>query len=254
MTTLALPVALLAVMVVVFIVAERVLPGRQLPNVPGWYVRMFFLNACQLGIVLLAGATWNTWLSTYSFLHLSGVLPPAAEGFAGWFFGTFVFYWWHRLRHESDFCWRVFHQIHHSPARIETLSSFYKHPVEIVANSVLTSLILYTLMGASVEAAAWYNLFAATGEMVYHSNLRTPHWVGYFLQRPEHHSVHHQLDVHDFNYGDITWWDRLFGTFRDVDGFAPRCGFPGTGERRLGAMLCFVDVYDESSPQVIREP
>jgi sterol desaturase/sphingolipid hydroxylase (fatty acid hydroxylase superfamily) len=81
------------------------------------------------------------------------------------------------------------------------------------------------------------------GEYFYHSNLRTPHWVGYFLQRPEHHSIHHQLDLHRFNYGDITWWDRLFGTFRDTDHFAKRCGFPEDHERRLVEMLIFEDAY-----------
>jgi sterol desaturase/sphingolipid hydroxylase (fatty acid hydroxylase superfamily) len=67
--------------------------------------------------------------------------------------------------------------------------------------------------------------------------------MGYFLQRPEHHSIHHQLDVHQFNYGDITWWDRLFGTFRDADDFAQQCGFPDGHERNLGRMLAFRDNY-----------
>ena len=32
---------------------------------------------------------------------------------------TFVYYWWHRARHQSDVLWRVLHQLHHSPARLE---------------------------------------------------------------------------------------------------------------------------------------
>jgi len=87
-------------------------------------------------------------------------------------------------------------------------------------------------------------------EMFYHSNLRTAHWVGYFLQRPEHHSIHHEIDIHDFNYGDITWWDRLFGTFRDTDKFASRCGFPHDIEQSLVPMLAFTDVYRQSIPKL----
>lgn len=49
--------------------------------------------------------------------------------------------------------------------------------------------------------------------------------------------------MHAFNFGDITWWDRLFGTFRDTDGFTERCGFAGPREQRLGAMLRFEDVH-----------
>jgi len=46
-----------------------------------------------------------------------------------------------------------------------------------------------------------------------------------------------------YNYGDITWWDRLFGTFKDTDTFALRCGFPGGHEEKFGAILRFKDVY-----------
>jgi len=123
------------------------------------------------------------------------------------------------------------------------LTSFYKHPLEIASNSIIISFVLFVLLGASTEAAIWFNIFAATGELFYHANLRTPHWVGYFMQRPEHHSIHHQFDVHDFNYGDITWWDRLFGTFRDTTGFADRCGFREGRENKLIKMLLFKDVY-----------
>jgi len=167
---------------------------------------------------------------------MAGAMAPVLEGFLGWLIGTFVFYWWHRARHDSNFLWRVCHQIHHSPSRIEVMTAFYKHPLEITADSMIVSALMFSLLGASMAGAAWYNVFAVFGEYFYHSNLRTPHWMGYFLQRPEHHSVHHQLDLHRFNYGDITWWDRLFGTFRETDTFADRCGFPEDHERHLGRM------------------
>jgi sterol desaturase/sphingolipid hydroxylase (fatty acid hydroxylase superfamily) len=96
---------------------------------------------------------------------------------------------------------------------------------------------------AQALGAAWFNVFAVFGEYFYHSNIRTPRCLGYFLQRPEHHSMHHELDVHRFNFGDITWWDRLFGTFREAGDFAPRCGFPDSHERKLASMLLFKDVY-----------
>ena len=37
---------------------------------------------------------------------------------------TFVYYWWHRARHEHPWLWRYLHQIHHSPARLEIVTSF----------------------------------------------------------------------------------------------------------------------------------
>ena len=237
------PISIILAATVLFFLAERALPGRELPEAPGWYVRAALLNFAQLGIVMLAGVAWNHWLQQWSLFHISRSMPAFLQGLFSWFIGTFVFYWWHRARHDSNFLWRVCHQIHHSPARIELLTAFYKHPVEIVADSVIASALIFSLLGASPEAGAWFNVFAVLGEYFYHSNLRTPRWMGYFLQRPEHHSIHHQLDVHQFNYGDITWWDRLFGTFRDADDFAQQCGFPDGHERNLGRMLAFRDNY-----------
>jgi hypothetical protein len=49
-----------------------------------------------------------------------------------------------------------------------------------------------------------------------------------------------------YNYADLPLWDRLFGTYRDADTFAARCGFPRNNERQLGRMLLFRDVYKDS--------
>ena len=238
-----IPTLIIVGATIAFFIAERVLPGRELPEVPGWYARSAFLNCCQVGIVLLAGVAWNRWMYQWSFFHIAHSMPPFVQGFVGWFVGTFVFYWWHRARHDVDFLWRVFHQVHHSPARIELLTAFYKHPVEIAVDSMIASAVMFSILGASPTGGAWFNVFAVLGEYIYHSNLRTPRWIGYFIQRPEHHSIHHQLDVHGFNYGDITWWDRLFGTFKDADQFALHCGFPENHEKNLGDMLAFHDSY-----------
>lgn len=234
--------SLIVVIGIFFVCAERLLPGRELPRSSGWYMRAIFLNLVQLGIVILGGYTWNRWLQGPSLLQIDGSLPITVQGFICWFVGTFFFYWWHRARHSSRLLWNVFHQIHHSASRIETLTSFYKHPLEIAVNSILSSAIIFILLGAAVDAAPWYSFFAALGEFYYHSNLRTPVWTGYLIQRPEQHSVHHQLGVHHYNYGDITWWDSLFGTFRDPETFVARCGYKDGREQRFLEMLVFRDV------------
>jgi sterol desaturase/sphingolipid hydroxylase (fatty acid hydroxylase superfamily) len=239
-----LPAGLICVATLIFLVMERVRPGRHLPESPRWYLRAALMNLAQLALIGLGGVTWNAYFRGHAILELGGWSNPVAEGAFYWFAGTFVFYWWHRLRHVDGF-WHIFHQVHHSASRIEVLTSFYKHPLEIAADSILASFFIYCVFGGSAEAGAWTSLFGAVGEYFYHSNLRTPRWVGLFIQRPEHHSIHHQLGVHSFNFGDITLWDRMFGTFKDTDGFVDRCGFPGKQEQRLGEMLCFQDVYDE---------
>jgi sterol desaturase/sphingolipid hydroxylase (fatty acid hydroxylase superfamily) len=231
-----------------FLVLERLFPGRQLPHSSGWYFRSISINFAQLGITLATGQLWFRIFPAESLLALSGWHNPVAEGFVGWFVGTFVYYWWHRLRHQRGF-WQVFHQIHHSASRIEILTSFYKHPIEILTNSLITAVLLYPILGCSVLGTFWYNFFAATGEYFYHANLKSPWWLRFLIQTPELHSVHHQYDVHSFNFGDIPLWDRLFGTYQDRVSFTERCGFPEGAEQRLGELLAFRDVNEQGAAE-----
>ena len=239
---IALPTVFTIASTAFFLVLERVRPGRPLPHVRGWYGRALAVNAVQMGITLGLNRVWNHWLSGHSLGGLRALHMPALEGFVAWFTGTFFFYWWHRLRHRDGF-WRIFHQVHHSPARIEVVTSFYKHPIEIMSDALLGALVLYPLLGVSLAGAFWNNFFAATAEYFYHANFRSPPWLKYIIQTPELHSVHHELDVHRHNFADLPIWDRLFGTYKDADQFAARCGFPRENERHLAEMLVFRDVY-----------
>lgn len=241
--TITLPTLMTAAVTAVFFTLERIKPGRELPRSRGWYSRSIVINILQLGITLGLGRIWYDIYGTGSIFHLAGWNNPFLEGFVAWFIGTFVFYWWHRLRHV-DGIWQVFHQLHHSPSRIEILTSFYKHPVEIVTGAYLSAAIIFPLLGCSLMASFWYNFFAATGEFFYHGNYKSPGWLRYFIQTPELHSIHHQLDVHKYNFSDIPVWDRIFGTYKDTTEFTVRCGFPGSNEKRIGEMLIFRDVYE----------
>jgi sterol desaturase/sphingolipid hydroxylase (fatty acid hydroxylase superfamily) len=224
---------------------ERAVPGWPLPQVRTWPLRVLLINGVQLGVILLAGLTWERWLASVSVFHLSQHVSPAVGGLIAYFIATFVFYWWHRWRHEHDFLWRGFHQIHHSPQRLEVITSFYKHPGEMIVNSIIGSLLVYTFLGLSLEAGAIYTLCTALGEFFYHTNVKTPRWVGFFFQRPEMHRIHHQHNRHRNNYGDITWWDMLFGTYENPKGWVHTCGFDDEKEQQLIPMLLYRDVNRE---------
>ena len=247
LASVSLPTILMVGSTMLFLALERLFPGRPLPHSSGWYLRAIFVNLLQLLITLATARVWIELFGDVSLFKLSDWHRPFLEGLVGWFVGTFFFYWWHRLRHVRGW-WLIFHQIHHSPSRIELLTSFYKHPVEIFSDALLSALVLYPLLGCSLLGAFWYNFFAGTGEYFYHANVKTPAWLRYFIQTPELHSVHHQLDVHRFNFSDIPLWDRLFGTYRDTTVFVDRCGFPIGAEQKLLAMLAFKDVYFEDQP------
>ena len=237
---------MLAIILAVFVfcfVVERVLPGWRLPRVPSWPVRVLLINAVQLGVVLLAGVTWERWLSQASLFQLSAHVNPVTGGVLAYLIATFVFYRWHRWRHENDLLWRWFHQIHHSPRRIEVITSFYKHPGEMMVNSVIGALLVYALLGLSPAAGGVYTLCTALGEFFYHTSVKTPRWMGYFFQRPEMHRIHHQFERHKNNYGDVVWWDWMFGTYENPEHFEATCGFDAAREERLLDMLCYRDVH-----------
>ena len=233
LTVLALAVAMLVV--------ERLKPGRNFPTVRGWWTRAIAANLVQIGIVFLAGVTWDGWL-VRNRPWSADWLGLAGGAVAGYVVTTFIYYWWHRARHHSDFLWRWLHQFHHSPQRIEIITSFYKHPFELVTNGILSSAIVYWLVGLDVKAATLAVTLTGIAELFYHWNVKTPYWVGFLIQRPEAHLIHHQKGLHAFNYGDLPLWDMMFGTFRNPRAWAAECGFSEDRELRVADLLIGRDV------------
>ena len=147
------PVLIVLGIAIAMLVVELAAPGRRWPQVSGWIARAFLLNAIQVAAVFLTGVTWDLWFPQLRLWDSQqiGTIPGALIGYLAI---TFVYYWWHRARHEIGFLWRWFHQVHHSPQRIEVLTSFYKHPLELIANGALSSFILYAVVGLSPAAAS----------------------------------------------------------------------------------------------------
>ena len=153
---------------------------------------------------------------------------------------TFFVYWWHRLRHSSNYCWKLFHQIHHSTYRLETLTAFYAHPSDFLSNAVIVNFVAYVILGFNLEAALWTSFWVGIFELWEHTNIKTPRWLGYFIVRPEMHRIHHEKDRHTNNYG-IPLWDIIFRTYENSTRFV-ECGFDIDKERKLLDMLLFKNV------------
>lgn len=233
-------VLIILVIAIVMIIYEYSRPGRNFPQVRNWWLRALFFNFLQVVTVYVAGITWDKWMMGASSNHLR-MLNDFWGSLITYFVITFVFYWWHRWRHASAFLWRWFHQVHHSPQRLEIATAFYKHPFEFIADSLLTSFVSFILLGISPSAAVGAILLSGLAELIYHWNVSTPRWLGYFFQRPESHCIHHQAGLHAYNYSDLPLWDMLFGTFRNPKNLKGDCGI-GEDEHRIGALLAGKDL------------
>src|SRR5205814_1526148 len=109
-------------------------------------------------------------------------------------------YWIHRTLHRFHALWRWTHQMHHSAERIDVAGAVYFHPLDI-ALQIGVSSVATVLVGATPAAAALTGFATFLMSMFQHLNVKTPHFIGYLVQRPEGHSVHHQRGLHAYNYG-----------------------------------------------------
>jgi len=171
---------------------EHLRPAVALESSKQWYLRALLFNGIQALIAFSGAYLWDVWLAKVSILSLQH-LSLVAQVLIGYLVITFIYYWWHRARHGISLLWKHLHQFHHSPVRIEVITSFYKHPLEIIINGILSSAILYTLLGLAPNAVGLCVLATGLAELVYHMNIKTPHVMGYFFQRPEMHRIHHLL-------------------------------------------------------------
>jgi len=226
----------------VMLAAERLWPARQFPARRGW-------TWLGVGFLLLIGATSTlvplavdpVWLARHRWLDGSG-LGVAGGTVVGYVVLSGIMYAWHRTLHHVGWLWRLTHQLHHSPQRIDIPGSVLFHPSEMVAQVLLQLFVTLVVLGLDPVAAALTGYVAAFYGMFQHLNVHTPRWLGVLIQRPEAHCEHHRLGVHAHNYGDLPIWDLLLGTFKNPAHFEGRCGFESPADRRLGAMLAFQDV------------
>ncbi|RYG66482.1 sterol desaturase family protein, partial [bacterium] len=135
-----------------------------------------------------------------------------------------------------------FHQLHHSSRRLDVSASLIFHPLDTASYTAIVVLVNVFVLGIHPLAAALAGVFMSFNAFFQHWNVRTPVWLGYILQRPESHCLHHEKGVHGRNYSDIPLWDMLFGTFENPREFAGEVGFEPEASRRVGAMLATMDV------------
>jgi len=225
---------------------EAIFPARQLPKIKYWKLRglsafaFFFYLSSYLPILT------DPYLEPFRLVDLSslGALGGGLVGILLYEFGVYV---WHRALHTSDFLWRTFHQMHHSAERLDTYGAFYFSPMDMIGWTVLGSICFALLVGLSPQAITVTLLVTNFMGMFQHANINTPRWLGYIIQRPESHTVHHAKGIHKHNYSDLPIFDILFGTFENPRKYEHQTGFYYGASAKVLDMLTFKDLNKEKA-------
>lgn len=188
-------------------------------------------NLILNGFFLLIGLAFAgllVWSSDYVTANEFGVLqwvtmPLWLQAIVGIllldFFGAYLIHW---IEHKVRFLWK-FHLVHHSDTNVDVTTGLRHHPGEAVFRMVFTILGVI-MVGAPIWIIFLYQSISALFAHLTHANINMPKKVdralSYVFITPLMHKVHHHYTqpLTDTNYGNIfAIWDRLFGTFAQVD-------------------------------------
>jgi sterol desaturase/sphingolipid hydroxylase (fatty acid hydroxylase superfamily) len=233
-----------------FILLDLIYRARRYEAARHWRLRAVAVTVGIFFFTTWIGELWGRLFDGASLFNL-GSLGAVGGAVVGVLVYEFFHYWYHRLAHELDWLWRAGHQMHHSAESLDAFGAYYLHPLDAALFTSIGSLVFFPLLGVTVEAGVLAMLFLTFNAMFQHANIRTPRWLGYLIQRPESHGIHHAAGVHRYNYADLPLWDMVFGTFRNAktaDGL--KTGFYRGASSRLFDMLIGRDV---SKPRAARD-
>ena len=137
----------------------------------------------------------------------------------------FVIYLQHVMVHAVPVLWRL-HRVHHADLDYDVTTGARFHTLEIIL-SMLIKFAVIVLLGPPVVAVIIFEVLLNAMAMFNHGNVGLPktldNFLRWFVVTPDMHRVHHSIedDETNSNFGfNLSWWDRLFGTYRDQ----PRAG------------------------------
>ena len=130
-----------------------------------------------------------------------------------------VIYLQHVMFHAVPLLWRL-HMMHHTDLDYDLTTGLRFHPIEMILSMILKMTVIVAL-GPPVVAVLAFEVLLNGMAMFNHGNIKIPNAVDQWLRRlvvtPDMHRVHHSVIIRETNsnFGfNLSWWDRLFGTYR----------------------------------------
>jgi sterol desaturase/sphingolipid hydroxylase (fatty acid hydroxylase superfamily) len=126
----------------------------------------------------------------------------------------------HVMFHAVPILWRL-HMVHHADHDVDVTTGLRFHTLEILLSLGIKAGVIM-LLGPPAAAVLIFEVLLNATSMFNHSNVamssgmdRVVRWL---VVTPDMHRVHHSHYANETNsnFGfNLTWWDRLLGTYRD---------------------------------------
>ncbi len=205
---------------------EVLAPRRALTTSKLWRwisnLGIVFLNSFLLRLLFPVAAVG---LAAFAVEHGWGLLnqiqiPFWVAAIASVVLLDLAIYLQHVMFHAVPALWRL-HRMHHADLDFDVTTGARFHPIEIIL-SMLIKFAVIAALGPPVVAVIVFEVLLNATAMFNHSNVRMPltldRLIRGFIVTPDMHRVHHSIEDHEANsnFGfNLTWWDRLFGTYKD---------------------------------------
>jgi sterol desaturase/sphingolipid hydroxylase (fatty acid hydroxylase superfamily) len=176
-----------------------------------FFMRVLFPSAA-VGVAILADERGVGLLNAFPLAYpLAMILSLLAL--------DLMMYLMHLMFHAVPALWRV-HRVHHADLDFDLTTGLRFHPIQAVLSVPVKFAVIFVL-GPPVLAVLLFEAAFNAILLFSHANLRIPTGVDrvlrWFIVTPDVHRLHHSVDATETNsnFGfALTWWDRLFGTYR----------------------------------------
>ncbi len=219
-------------------------------STPQRWLASIGLTAMNMGLVrlvmpvLAAEAAFSAQQHGFGLFNLTA-LPGPLEILVAVMALDLLHYGQHFAMHRIRWLWRM-HMTHHADVDFDCSTQLRFHPFEALLTTAVLGLGA-VLLGASPAAVLlYYLLFIANGYFS-HGNVILPPSIERVLRRvlvtPDMHRIHHSTAMDESNRNLSTllsWWDRLFGTYRAEPAGGHRGMDLGLVEYRDGRELGFL--------------
>jgi sterol desaturase/sphingolipid hydroxylase (fatty acid hydroxylase superfamily) len=182
------------------------------------FILRLLFPAAAVGVAITAQN--NNW-GLFNLVDFPGWLAIAASIIIM----DFVIYLQHVMMHAVPVLWRL-HRVHHADMDYDVTTGSRFHTIEIIL-SMLIKFSTIVLLGPPIVAVVIFEVVLSSMAMFNHGNIGLPQSLDRLLRwlivTPDMHRVHHSIedDETNSNFGfNLSWWDRLFGTYRNQ----PRAG------------------------------